>query len=104
MMLAKKIKLLPIFNFLSAMPIIEKVTDCLGVSNNISDLEVVYVIHPVSTNMSIDTIVNSENEIKCMIIDEEIVDIIESCKTKDLNNQVEILKCIYTRLVQGRPL
>ena len=45
MMLAKKIKFLPIFNLLSAMPIIEKVTDCLEVSNNISGSEVVYVIH-----------------------------------------------------------
>ena len=54
--------------------------------------------------MSIDTIVNSENEIKYITIDEEIVVITESCKTKTLNNQVEILKCIHTRLDQGRPL
>ena len=54
--------------------------------------------------MSIDTIVNSEDEIKYITIDEEIVDITESCKTKALNNQVEILKCIHTRLDLGRPL
>ena len=54
--------------------------------------------------MPSDTIVNSENEIKDIIIDEEIVDIIEHCKTKDLNNPVEILKHFLTMLVQGRPL
>ena len=54
--------------------------------------------------MSTVTIVNSENEIKDIIIDKEIVDIIEHCKTKDLNNPVEILKYMQARLVQGRPL
>ena len=54
--------------------------------------------------MSTDTILNSENKIKDIIIDKEIVDIIEHCKTKDPNNPVEILKYMQTRLVQGRPL
>ena len=54
--------------------------------------------------MSADTILNSENKIKDIIIDEEIVDIVEHCKSKDLNNPVEILKYMQTRLVQGRPL
>ena len=39
--------------------------------------------------MSADTILNSENKIKDIIIDEEIVDIVEHCKSKDLNNPVE---------------
>ena len=54
--------------------------------------------------MSTDTILNSENKIRDKIIDKEIVDIIEHCKTKDLNNPVEILKYMQTRLVQGRLL
>ena len=53
--------------------------------------------------MSADTILNSENKIKDIIIDEEIVDIVEHCKSKDLNNPVEILKYMQTGLVQGRP-
>ena len=35
--------------------------------------------------MSTDTIFNSENKIKDIIIDKEIYDIFEHCKTKDLN-------------------
>ena len=54
--------------------------------------------------MSTDTILNSENNIKDIIIDKEIVDIIEHCKTEDLNHPVEILKYMQTRLVQGKPL
>ena len=54
--------------------------------------------------MSTDTILNSENKIRDKIIDKEIVDITEHCKTKDLNNPVEILKYMQTRLVQGRLL
>ena len=54
--------------------------------------------------MSTDTILNSDNKIRDKIIDKEIVDIIEHCKTKDLNNPVEILKYMQTRLVQGRLL
>ena len=77
----------------------------LEVSNNISGSEITDVTDTLEeTNMSTVTIVNSENEIKDIIIDKEIVDIIEHCKTKDLNNSVEILKYIQTRLVQGRPL
>ena len=54
--------------------------------------------------MSTDTILNSENKIKDIIIDKEIVDITEHCKTKDLNNPVESLKYMQTRLIQGRHL
>ena len=54
--------------------------------------------------MSADTILNSENKIKDIIIDKEIVDITEHCKTKDLNNPVEILTYMQTRLIQGRHL
>ena len=49
-------------------------------------------------------LVNSDNEIKDIIIYEDIVDIIEHCKTEDLKNPVEILKYIQTSLVQVRPL
>ena len=77
----------------------------LEVSNNISGSEVIDVTDTLEeTNMSTVTIVNSENEIKDIIIDKEILDIIERCKTKDLNNPVEILKYMQTRLVQGRSL
>ena len=76
----------------------------LEVSNNISDSEVIYITGTLATNISTDTILNSENKIKYIIIDKEIVDIIEHCKTKNLNNLVEILKYMQTRLVQGRPL
>ena len=54
--------------------------------------------------MSTDTILNSEHKIKDIIIDKEIVDITEHCKTKDLNNPVEILTYMQTRLIQGRHL
>ena len=74
----------------------------LEVSNNISDSEVIDITDTLETNMS--TILNSENKIKDINIDKEIVDIIEHCKTKDLNNPVEVLKYMQTRLVQGRPL
>ena len=74
------------------------------VSNNISGSEVSDITGTLETNMSTDTILNSENKIKDIIIDKEIVDIIEHCKTKDTNNPVEILKYMQTRLVQGRPL
>ena len=60
-------------NLSSAMKIIHKVT------------EVVDVTDTLQTNMSTDTIVNSENEIKDISIDEEIVDVIEHCEMKDLN-------------------
>ena len=76
----------------------------LGVSKNISDSEVIDITDTLETNMSTDTILNSENKIKDITIDKEIVDIIEHCKTKDLNNPVEILKYMQTRLVQGKPL
>ena len=76
----------------------------LEVSNNISDSEVIDITDTLETNMSTDITLNSENKIKDIIIDKEIVDIIEHCKTKDLNNPVEILKYIQTRLAQGRPL
>ena len=76
----------------------------LEVSNNISDWQVTDITDTLETNTSINTILNSENKIKDIIIDNEIVDIIEHCKTKDLNNPVEILKYIQTKLVQGRPL
>ena len=76
----------------------------LEVSNNISDSEVIYITGTLATNISTDTILNSENKIKYIIIDKEIVDIIEHCKTKNLNNLVEILKYMQTRLVQGRSL
>ena len=52
------------------------------------------------TNMSTDNSANLENKIKVIIIGEEIIDIIEDCKTKDLNNSVEILKYIQTRLIE----
>ena len=64
----------------------------LEVSNNISDSEVIDVTDTLETNMSTETILNSENKIKDINTDNEIVDIIEHCKTKDLNNPVEILK------------
>ena len=48
--------------------------------------------------------VNSENEIKDIIIDKEIVDIIEHYKTKDLYNPEEILKYMRSKLVYGRTL
>ena len=54
--------------------------------------------------MSTDTILNSENKIKDIIIHKKIIDITEHCKTKDLNNPVEILKYMQTRLIQGRHL
>ena len=77
----------------------------LEVCNNVSGSEVIDITDTLEeANMSTVTIVNSENEIKDIIIDKEIVDIIEHCKTKDLNNPVEILKYMQTRLVQGRPL
>ena len=76
----------------------------LEVSNNISGSEVIDITDTLETNMSTDTILNSENKIRDKIIDKEIVDIIEHCKTKDLNNPVEILKYMQTRLVQGRLL
>ena len=76
----------------------------LEVSNNISDSEVIDITDTLETNISTDTILNSENKIKYIIIDKEIVDIIEHCKTKGLDNLVEILKYMQTRLVQGRPL
>ena len=76
----------------------------LEVSNNISDSEVIDITDTLETNMSTDTILNSENKIKDITIGREIVDIIEHCQTKDLNNPVEILKYMQTRLVQGRPL
>ena len=76
----------------------------LEVSNNISDSEVIDITDTLETNMSTDITLNSENKIKDIIIGKEIVDIIEHCKTKDLNNPVEILKYMQTRLVQGRPL
>ena len=77
---------------------------CLEVSNNISDSEVINITDTLETNMSTDTFLNSEKKIKDINIDKKIVDIIEHCKTKDLNNPVEILKYMQTRLVQGRPL
>ena len=73
------------------------------VSNNISGSEVIDITGTLETNMSTDTILNSENKIKD-IIDKEILDIIEHCKTKDLNNPLEILKYMQTKLCQGRPL
>ena len=76
----------------------------LEVSNNISDSEVIDITDTLETNMSTDITLNSENKIKDIIIGKEIVDIIEHCKTKDLNNPVENLKYIQTRLAQGRPL
>ena len=76
----------------------------LEVSNNISDSEVIDITDTLETNMSTDITLNLENKIKDIIIDKEIVDIIEHCKTKDLNNPVEVLKYMQTRLVQGRPL
>ena len=76
----------------------------LEVSNNISDSEVIDITDTLETNMSTDITLNSEKKIKDIIIGKEIVDIIEHCKTKDLNNPVEILKYIQTRLAQGRPL
>ena len=76
----------------------------LEVCNNISGSEVIDITETLETNMSTDTILNSENNIKDIIIDKEIVDIIEHCKTKDLNHPVEILKYMQIRLVQGRPL
>ena len=69
----------------------------LEVSNNISDSEVIDITDTLETNMSTDTIED-------IIIDKGIVDITEHCKTKDLNNRVEILKYMQTRLVQERPL
>ena len=69
----------------------------LEVSNNISDSEVIDITDTLETNISTDTIED-------IIIDKEIVDITEHCKTKDLNNPVEILKYMQTRLVQERPL
>ena len=57
----------------------------LEVSNSISDSEVIDITDILETNMSTDTIFNSENKIKDIIIDKEIVDIFEHCKTKDLN-------------------
>ena len=51
--------------------------------------------------MSTDNTANLENEIKVIMIGEEITDIIEDCKTKDLNNSAEILKYIQTRLIEG---
>ena len=47
--------------------------------------------------MSTDTILNSLNKIKDIIIDKEIVDIIEHCRTKDLNNLVETLRLVQRR-------
>ena len=95
----------------SATPDVEPSNDNISesnrsfeVSNNISDSEVTDITGTLETNMSTDTILNSENKIKDIIIDKEIVDIIEHCKTKDLNNPVEFLKYMQTRLVQGRPL
>ena len=76
----------------------------LEVSNNISDSEVIDITDTLETNMSTDITLNLENKIKDIIIGKEIVDIIEHCKTKDLNNPVENLKYIQTRLAQGRPL
>ena len=77
----------------------------LEVSNNTSSSEVIDVTDALEeTNISAVPIVNSENEIKDIIIDKEIVDITEHCKTKALNDPVEILKYMQTRLVQGRPL
>ena len=64
----------------------------LEISNNISDSQVIDITGTLETNMSTNTILNSENKIKDIIIDKEIVGIIEHCKTKDLNNPVEILK------------
>ena len=76
----------------------------LEVSNDISGLEVTDVTDTLEeSNMSTVTIVNSENEIKDIIIDKEIVDIIEHCKTKDLNNPIEMLKYMQKRLLPGRP-
>ena len=76
----------------------------LEVSNNISDSEVIDITDTLETNMSTDITLNSENKIKDIIIGKEIVDIIEHCKTKDLNNPVENLKYTQTKLVQGKPL
>ena len=49
----------------------------LEVSNNTSDLEVIDITGYKLICMSTDTILNLENQIKHIIIDEEIVDIIE---------------------------
>ena len=76
----------------------------LEVFNNISNSDVIDITDTLETNMSTDTILNLENKIKDILIVKEIVDIIEHCKTKDLNNPVEILKYIQTRLVQARLL
>ena len=84
--------------------IISETNRSLEVSNNISDSKAIDITDTLETNMSTDTILNSENKIKDIIIDKEIVDITEHCKTKDLNNPVEILKYMQTRLIQGRHL
>ena len=76
----------------------------LEVSNNISGSEVIDITDTLGTNIATGAILNSENKIKDIIIDKEIVDIIEHRKTKDLNTPVEVLKYMQTRLVQGRPL
>ena len=102
MILGKKIVLLPIFY--SAITIFQKSNRSLKVCNNILGLEVIDITDTLETNVSVDTILNSENKIKDIIIDNEIVDIIEHCKPKDLNNPVQILKYMHTRLVQGRHL
>ena len=49
----------------------------LEVSNNTSDLEVIDITGYKLICMSTDTILNLENQIKHIIIDEKIVDIIE---------------------------
>ena len=49
----------------------------LEVSNNTSDLQVIDITGYKLICMSTDTILNLENQIKHIIIDEEIVDIIE---------------------------
>ena len=84
--------------------IISETNRSLEVSNNISDSKAIDITDSLETNMSTDTILNSENKIKDIIIDKEIVDITEHCKTKDLNNPVEILTYMQTRLIQGRHL
>ena len=69
----------------------------LEVSDNISDSEVTDITDTLENNMSTDTILNSQNKIKDIIIDKEIVDIIEHCRTKELNNPVETLRLVQRR-------
>ena len=90
----------------SALPVVYPSNDNISrsnrgleVSNNISGSEVIDITNTLETNKSADTILNSENKIKHKVIDKEIVDIIEHCKTKDLTNPVQILKYMQTRLV-----